>query len=55
MIEFAITMNQISTMLEGPDSPVTQEFGKRAECFANKLHEYLLSENMGRYADYVSL
>lgn len=55
MIEFAMTMQQLSLALKGPNSPQSEQFKSKAECYTRKLKDYLLNENMGYYADYVSL
>ena len=55
MIEFALVMEQYSILIQGPESQLSQDFQKRSHCYAQKLQDYLLNENLGRYADYVSL
>ena len=55
MIEFALVMEQYSILTQGPDSQLSTDFKERSICYAKKLQDYLLNENLGRYADYVSL
>ena len=39
----------------GPESLTTKEFSEKAQCYARKFQDFLMNENMGLYADYVSL
>ena len=55
MIEFALTLSQYSKYLTGPESATTKEFSDKAQCYAKKFQDFLMNENMGVYADYVSL
>ena len=55
MIDFALTMERYSVLREGPESDKVESFRGLAVCYAAKFQEYLLNENMGRFADYVSL
>ena len=55
MIEFALTLQQYSAIMQGADSAWALEFGEKARCLATTLQEALLNESLGRYADYVNL
>ncbi len=55
MIEFALMMQTYSSILKGRDSKVVKEFGDKAQCYAKKMQDFLLNENIEIYADYVSL
>ena len=55
MTEFALTLNQLSEMLRGPNAPETMSFAEKSNCYLTSMNEYLLNENMMRYADYVGL
>ena len=54
MIDFALTMERFSKIMPG-NQKKAEGFRELATCYAIKIEDYLLNENMGRYSDYVSL
>jgi len=55
MVDFALTMQQMALMVQGPNGEDTIDFGNKAQCYAKSMNDYLLNEQFGYLTDYVSL
>ena len=55
MTDFALTMQQLALITLGRDSKEYKKYGDKAECYAKSMQNYLLNEQYGYYADYMSL
>ena len=53
MVEFADFMQEYSGAVVIEEDWL--KHGRQAKCFKNKLNEFLVNENTGLYADYMSL